>query len=48
MEAHSNKTNETLKGGLRASMCGERKDRTGKSIKKGSKKHHITFRDEVP
>jgi hypothetical protein len=26
----------------------ERKDRLGKMIKKGSKMHHITFKDEIP
>lgn len=26
----------------------ERKDRLGKMIKRGSKMHHITFKDEIP
>ena len=26
----------------------ERKDRKGQEIKKGSKQHHITFKDQIP
>ena len=26
----------------------ERRDRKGKMIKRGSKMHHITFKDEIP